>query len=143
MSGLRFEADLESAYRRDEFRDRPRFLRINLAILAAISLTVIQIDQVAMPAIGRVVPDLARTGVMVPLLVLGFALTFLRRADLWYPRYMAVAMTFALMAIAWIGLTAWAGGESRVFVRLVIASIAVYFSRRTTTDTATRPATRR
>ena len=127
MSVLRFEAELESAYRRDQFRDRLRFLRINLALLAALSLAVIQIDHVVMPVIGRIVPDLARTGVMFPLLLVGFALTFLRRADVWYPRYMAVAMTVALMAIAWIGLQAWGEGESRVFVRLVIATIAVYF----------------
>lgn len=125
--GLRFEGDLESAYRRDQFHDRLRYLRINLAILAAISLMVIQIDQVVMPVIGRIVPDLARTGVMLPLLLIGFALTFLPRADAWYPRYMAAAMTAALMAIAWIGLTAWSGGEPRLFVRLVIATVAVYF----------------
>ncbi len=125
--GLRFEGDLEGAYRRDQFHDRLRYLRINLAILATISLTVIQIDHVVMPVIGRIVPDLARTGVMLPLLLIGFALTFLRRADVWYPRYMAVAMTFALMAIAWIGLTAWSDGEPRVFARLLLAVIATYF----------------
>ena len=39
--GLRFEGELESAYRRDQFYERLRYLRINLAILAAISLLVI------------------------------------------------------------------------------------------------------
>jgi len=125
--GLRFEGELEAAYRRDQFYDRLRYLRINLAILAAISLTVIQIDHVVMPVIGRIVPDLARTGVMLPLLLVGFALSFMPRADVWYPRYMAAAMAAALMAIAWIGLSAWGDGEPRVFVRLLLGVIAAYF----------------
>jgi diguanylate cyclase (GGDEF)-like protein len=125
--GLRFEGELESAYRRDQFHDRMRYLRINLALLAAISLVVVQVDQVVMPVIGRIVPDLARTGVMLPLLLAGFAITFLRRADVWYPRYIAAAMTVAISGMALISLASWAGGEQRIFVRLLLAIIAVYF----------------
>ena len=124
---MRFDGELESAYRRDQFQDRLRYLRINLAILAAISLTIIQIDRVVVPVIGRIVPDLARTGVMLPLLLLGFAITFIRRADAWYPRYIAVAMIVALAGMSWISLTAWGEGEPRVFVRLLLAIVAVYF----------------
>ena len=93
---MRFDGELESAYRRDQFYDRLRYLRINLAVLAAISLTVIQIDRIVVPVIGRIVPDLARTGIMLPLLLLGFAVTFIRRADVWYPRYIGLAMAAAL-----------------------------------------------
>ena len=125
--GLRFDGELESAYRRDQFYDRLRYLRINLAVLAAISLTVIQIDRVVVPVIGRIVPDLARTGVMLPLLLLGFAVTFIRRADVWYPRYIALAMAAALAGMSYISLTAWGEGEPRVFVRLLLAIVAVYF----------------
>jgi diguanylate cyclase (GGDEF)-like protein len=125
--GLRFEGELESAWRRDQFHERLRYLRINLALLAAISLAVIQVDRVVMPAIGTVVPDLARTGVMLPLLLAGFAITFVRRADAWYPRYIAVAMTVALVAMSWISLGAWELGEPRVFARMLLAMVAVYF----------------
>ncbi len=125
--GLRFEGELEAAYRRDQFQDRLRYLRINLAILAVISLAVIQIDHVVVPVIGRIVPDLVRTGVMLPLLLAGFAITFIPRADAWYPRYIAVAMTAALVAMSWISLTAWSQGEPRVFVRTLLAIVAVYF----------------
>ena len=125
--GLRFEGDLESAYRRDQFQERLRYLRINLALLAVISLVVIQVDHVVMPAIGRIVPDLARTGIMLPLLLAGFAVTFVRRADVWYPRYIAIAMTAALAAMSWVSVAAFAGGEPRVFPRLLLAMVAVYF----------------
>ena len=124
---MKFEGELESVYRRDQFHDRLRYLRINLAILAAISLAVIQIDHVVVPVIGRIVPDLARTGVMLPLLLTGFAITFVPRASAWYPRYIAVAMTAALIGMSWISLTAWGQGEPRVFVRLLLAIVAVYF----------------
>ena len=124
---MRFEGDLESAWRRDQFRERLRYLRINLAVLAVISLVVIQLDRVVMPAIGRIVPDLARTGIMLPLLLAGFAITFVRRADAWYPRYIAVAMTAALVAMSWVSVAAFAGGEPRVFPRLLLAIVAVYF----------------
>lgn len=125
--GLRFEGELEAAWRRDQFQERLRYLRVNLAILAAITLAVIQIDRVVVPAIGRIVPDLARVGVMLPLLLAGFATTFVRRADAWYPRYIAVAMTVALAALSWISVAAWAAGEPRVFVRLLLAIVAIYF----------------
>ncbi len=125
--GLRFEGELETAYRRDQFRDRMRYLRINLALLAAISLLVVQVDRVVMPAIGSIVPDLARTGIMLPLLLTGFAITFMRRADTWYPRYIAVAMTVALVAMSYISIAAFANGEPRVFARLMLAMVAVYF----------------
>jgi diguanylate cyclase (GGDEF)-like protein len=125
--GLRFEGELEAAYRRDQFRGRLRYLRINLALLAVISLVVVQVDRVVMPVIGGIVPDLARTGVMLPLLIAGFAVTFLRRADAWYPRYIAVAMTAALVAMSWVSVSAFAAGEPRVFPRLLLAMVAVYF----------------
>jgi len=125
--GLRFEGELESAYRRDQFKDRMRYLRINLALLAAISLIVIQVDRVAIPMMARIVPDLARTGIMLPLLLAGFAMTFVRRADTWYPRYIAVAMTLALAAMSWVSISAWIAGEPRIFGRMMLAIIAVYF----------------
>jgi diguanylate cyclase (GGDEF)-like protein len=69
----------------------------------------------------------ARLGVMVPILVIALALTFLPRASIWYTRVMGVLMTLALMGIGWLGILAWSRGEDRVFVRLIIATIAVYF----------------
>jgi diguanylate cyclase (GGDEF)-like protein len=125
--GLRFEGELEAAWRRDQFHERLRYLRINLAILAVISLVVIQLDRVVVPVIGRIVPDLARTGVMLPLLLAGFAITFLRRADIWYPRTMAPAMAIALSLMGWISVMAWGQGEPRVYIRLVLAIVSVYF----------------
>lgn len=125
--GLRFEGELESAYRRDQFQERLRYLRINLALLAAISLIVIQVDRVVIPMMGHIVPDLARTGIMLPLLLAGFAMTFVRRADTWYPRYIAVAMTLALAAMSWVSISAWIAGEPRIFGRMMLAIIAVYF----------------
>jgi diguanylate cyclase (GGDEF)-like protein len=125
--GLKFEGELEAAWRRDQFHERLRYLRVSLALLAVICVAVIQVDRVVMPVIGRIVPDLARTGVMLPLLVAGFAVTFLGRADAWYPRYIAVAMATALCLMSWICVTAWGQGEPRVFVRLLLAIVAVYF----------------
>ena len=124
---MRFEGELEAAWRRDQFHERLRYLRINLAILAVISLAVIQLDRVVVPVIGRIVPDLARTGVMLPLLLVGFAITFVRRADVWYPRYIAPAMVIALSLMAWISVMAWGQGEPRVYIRLVLAIVSVYF----------------
>ena len=124
---LRFSPDLEAAWRRDQFTDRLTYLRVNLVLLAAIIFTIVQLDTVVLPTVGQIVPNLARIGVVVPLLMLGLAITFLRRADVWYPRFMAVAMCVGLTGVAWVGLTAWEAGELRVFVRLVITTIAVYF----------------
>lgn len=124
---MRFEGELEAAWRRDQFHERLRYLRINLAILAVISLAVIQLDRVVVPVIGRIVPDLARTGVMLPLLLVGFAITFLRRADVWYPRTIAPAMAIALSLMGWISVMAWGQGEPRVYIRLVLAIVSVYF----------------
>jgi diguanylate cyclase (GGDEF)-like protein len=124
---MRFEAQLETAWRVDQFRDGLKHLRINLVILVAIIVVIVQIDRVVMPAINAGVPDIARLGVMVPILAIAFALTFLRRADTWYPRVMSVLMPLAMVAVASMGLWAWGQGENRLFVRLIIATIAVYF----------------
>ncbi|MGE0030770.1 MAG: diguanylate cyclase [Steroidobacteraceae bacterium] len=124
---MRFEPALESVYRAGQFADNLRLLRINLALLAVIIFSIIQIDRVVIPALSAKVPDILRLGVMVPVLAIAFALTFLRNASTWYPRIMTVLMALALMAIAWVGLWAWGDGENRVFVRLVIAIVAVYF----------------
>jgi diguanylate cyclase (GGDEF)-like protein len=104
-----------------------RYLRVNLLLLAAICLVVVQVDRVVVPVIGSIVPDLARTGIMLPLLLAGFAITFVRRADAWYPRYIAAAMTAALVAMSWVSVAAFAAGEPRVFPRLLLAMVAVYF----------------
>ena len=125
--GLVFEPTLEHAYIEDLFRDGLKHLRINLAILLALVLTIVDLDRVVIPALSAVVPKVARLGVMVPILVIGLVLTFLRRASYWYPRVVGPLMTIALMGIGWIGILAWDLGESRVFARLIIAMIAVYF----------------
>lgn len=124
---MRFEQALESAYRSDQFREGLKYLRINLALLAAIIVAIVQIDHIVMPLVSAGVPDLARLGVMVPILLVALALTFLRGAHVWYPRIMSVLMPLAMMGIAWVGLWAWSQGEDRLFVRLVIATVGVYF----------------
>jgi diguanylate cyclase (GGDEF)-like protein len=127
FNGLRFEGELELAWRRDQFQNRLRYLRINLALLAVIGVIVIQIDRVVMPVTGWIVPDGVRTGIVLLLLAAGFAMTFTRRADIWYPRYIAVASLAALLAISWVSVSAFAAGEPRVFSRLLIALVAAYF----------------
>ncbi|HUR19617.1 MAG TPA: diguanylate cyclase [Vicinamibacterales bacterium] len=124
---LSFEPVLEHAYREDLFRHGLKNLRINLAILIALVYTIVQVDRAVIPEFTAAVPVGARLGVMLPILVIGLGLTFLPRASLWYHRVMGVLMTLALMAIGWIGIVAWSLDEDRVFARLIIATIAVYF----------------
>ena len=124
---LRFRPGLEAAYRADQFRGDLKFLRVNLGLIGASLLVIFQIENLVMPAINGALPDFARFGVMVPTLALAFALTFMRRAEVWYPRAMSVLMPIALMAVAWLVLWGWGLGENRLFVRLIIATIATYF----------------
>jgi len=124
---MRFAPALEAAYRIDQFRDSLKFLRINLAMLLVVVLAVVQVDRIVMPGFTETVPVFARLGVMLPILIVALALSFLRRAPIWYPRVITAFMTVAMMAIAWIGLLAWSQGEDRVFVRLIIVTVAVYF----------------
>jgi diguanylate cyclase (GGDEF)-like protein len=127
FSWLRFDAEFEVAYRQDQFRERVRYLRVSIAILVGLLLVLFQIDQGVMPEISGRLPLAARFGIMVPALVIGFALTFVSRAHVWYPRVMAVLAPAVLIAIAWLGLWAWSQGEPRLFARLIIGMIAVYF----------------
>jgi diguanylate cyclase (GGDEF)-like protein len=124
---MRFEPALESAYRNDQFRDGIRFLRISLVILAGILLALFQVDHAVMPQVSERMPAIARFGVMVPALLIAFALTFVGRPAVWYPRIVSVLAPMALIAIAWLGLWAWGQGEGRLFVRLIVGMIAVYF----------------
>jgi len=125
---MRFEPSLEAAYRDEQFRDSLKDLRISLALLMALVFAIVQVDRVVIPQVSETVPNVVRLGVMVFILVSAFALTFGRHASLWYPRIMTALMTVGMMGIGWIGLIAWTRlGEDRMFVRLVIATIAVYF----------------
>ena len=124
---MRFEPELETAWRVDQFQDGVRFLRISIAILAGIMLMLFQVDHGVMPAISGRMPVIARFGVLVPALAVAFALTFVRRPEVWYPRTLSVLAPAALVAIAWLGLWAWSLGEGRLFPRLILGMIAVYF----------------
>jgi diguanylate cyclase (GGDEF)-like protein len=125
---MRFEPALESAYRSEQFRDGIRFLRFSLAILAGVLLLLFQVDHAVMPQVSERMPAIARFGVLVPALIVAFLLTFMARPSVWYPRIVAVLAPAALIAIAWLGLWAWGQGEDRLFVRLIVGMIAVYFA---------------
>lgn len=124
---MTFDQALEPAYRDHEFRDGLRYLRINLILLVLLVLAIVQIDRIVMPAFSHAVPVTIRLGILLPVLLTAFALTFHRHGPTWYPRVIAVLMTVASIGIAWLGLVAWSQGENRIFVRLIIATIAVYF----------------
>ncbi|MFZ2507903.1 MAG: diguanylate cyclase [Steroidobacteraceae bacterium] len=124
---LRFAPELESAYRAEQFRGGLMFLRISLGIVALSLAVIFQIEHVAMPALAAALPELLRYGVLPLVLVAAIALTFMPKAEIWYPRVMAALLPVALMVVAWIGLQAWGQGENRLFVRLIIATIAAYF----------------
>ena len=124
---LRFEPELESAWRTDQFRASLGYLRANLVILAILVLAIVQIDHFVMPGVREQMPDIARLGVMLPLLAVAFAVTFVREAATWYPRVMSMLMAVALVGISWMGLQAWELGEPRLFIRLLVATIAIYF----------------
>jgi diguanylate cyclase (GGDEF)-like protein len=124
---MQFDPILESAYRDAQFRSSLRYLRTNLAILIGLVFAIVQVDQVVIPGLGESVPSLTRAGVMISTLIIAMLLSFTDRAAIWYPRVMAVLMAAALMGIAWIGLVSWSLGEDRVFARLLIATMAVYF----------------
>ncbi len=123
---MRFEPGLETAYRDSQFIDGLKYLRINLLILLALVLSIVQVDRLVMQEFTSKVPAFARVGVMAPILAIGFALTFLRLAATWYPRIMTVLMSVGVVGGGWVGLLAWSLGEDRVFVRFIIGIIALY-----------------
>lgn len=124
---MRFVPYLEAGYRVDQFRDGQVFLRINLLLLMALILTIVQVDQMVIPEFSQKVGPGPRLGAFVPLLTIALVVSFVRNAPRWYPRIMTPLMALALIGIGWTGLVAWSMGENRVFVRLVIAIVAVYF----------------
>jgi len=124
---MQFEPALESAYRDDQFQDGARHLRIGLTILIALVVAIVKIDSIVIPAISAAVPNSARLSVMITVLAIALALTFLRSAPRWYPPITTLLMIVALMGVVWTGLMAWSHGEPRAFVRLVIVTIALYF----------------
>lgn len=123
---LTFSPDLESAYRQEQFFADVGRLRLSLVVLGAAMLALFQIDHSVMPDIAGRTPAIARYGVMLPTLTIAFLLTYAPRADVWYPRAVSVLAPVTLIAIAWLGLWAWSQGEARLFVRLIVAMIAVY-----------------
>ncbi len=124
---LRFEPSLETIWRAEQFRDGLGSLRAGLLILAAVILTINQLDSTVLPALSEVAPHMAGIGVMPPMLVLGFLLTFLPNGAAWYSRVMPVAIAAVLAIVSWVAIEVWALGEARVLVRVAIGTIAIYF----------------
>ena len=124
---LRFRPGLESAYRAEQFKSDLKFLRTSLGVVALSLLVMFEIEHYVMPEVGAHVSNYLRIGVLVPTMILAFGLTFVPRAETWYPRLMTVLLPIALMVVAWITLMAWGMGEDRPFARLVIATVAIYF----------------
>jgi len=124
---LRFRPGLESNYRAEQFRGDLKFLRASLGMISLSLVAMFEIEHLVMPAIRELLPNYLRIGVLVPTMILAFALTFIPRAETWYPRLMAVLLPIALAVIAWVTLWAWGLGENSVFARLVIATVAIYF----------------
>ncbi len=124
---LKFDPALESAYAVERFTESRQFVRVNLVVLMAIMVAVFATDRIVMPEVAALPALAARLAYMLPALALAFGMTFVPRAEYWYPRVTPVIAFGMLCAVLILGLWAWQHGEGRLIVRPMYAAIAIYF----------------
>ena len=124
---LKFDPGLEAAYEAERFSASRQFVRANLLILMAIMVVIFVTDRILMPGVSDLKLLAARLAYMLPAIAVTFAVTFLPRAERWYPRVAAVTAFGMLLAVSIVGLLAWQHGEGRLIVRPMYAAIAIYF----------------
>lgn len=124
---LKFDPALESAYAIERFTESRRFVRVNLLVLMAIMVAVFATDRIVMPEVAALPALAARLAYMLPALGLAFGMTFVPRAEYWYPRVTPVIAVGMLCTVLILGLWAWQHGEGRLIVRPIYAAIAIYF----------------
>lgn len=126
-SGLKFEPALESTYATERFNESRPFVRLNLLLLMAIMVAIFATDRILMPDVAALPALATRLAFMLPALALAFGITFVPRADFWYPRVTAAIAVGMLCMVMLLGLWAWQYGEGRLIVRPIYAAIAIYF----------------
>ena len=124
---LRFERDLEREFRREYFGTRLRQIRFNLGLALLLVVSFGFLYLLVMPLRDNVALYAVQFGLVLPLVLGGIAITYLRDGRRIYPRVAPMLVPVGGLAIIAIELKAAQSGVLVVFASLLLTSIYTYF----------------
>jgi diguanylate cyclase (GGDEF)-like protein len=124
---LRFSSDLEREYRRLHLEENVRYLRVNLAIGFAILMAFAVMDAIVLGHGLNRVPSLIRFGVIAPVMLAVFFVSFSARRHEFYAPITVVAASLMGLCVVAIQTIASRGGISILFPSLVLTTVYIYF----------------
>jgi diguanylate cyclase (GGDEF)-like protein len=124
---LNLAGELEAEFRRTHLEENLRHIRVNLCLGVVMSLAFTAVEAVVLtPALNRI-PSLIHLLVIVPVLLIVFAVSFSpRRHRLYAPLALAAGTVLGLSMVAMLLVTA-SLGVTLLFPCLLIATIFIYF----------------
>lgn len=123
---LRFGRGLEAQFWQDQFEQGITQLRLNIVLASALVLAFIAMDRMVLPQ-GDGTMNVLRYGVLLPALAGCLAVTFLPRGQRWFHPVVNVLAPVAMSAIVALVLAAGAGGATKIFPVVVLATIFLYY----------------
>jgi diguanylate cyclase (GGDEF)-like protein len=124
---LIFEPDLEPEFRRSHFDENISHTRINLVLAIIVSVAFSAMDSMVLgPELNRI-PALIHMLIILPVLLIGLAVSFSQQRHRLYPLLTMIAVTVLGLSVASIQIIASAGGVSVLFPCVMLTVTFVYF----------------
>jgi diguanylate cyclase (GGDEF)-like protein len=124
---LRFERGLEQEFRAAHMLALRRQIRHNLLLAIVLIVAFAVLDRWLLGADTQASADLLRFAVILPLIGITLAATYLKDYVRWYPRIVRVCAPICGLCVVAIVAQATQAGAQLVFATLVITTIYLYF----------------
>jgi diguanylate cyclase (GGDEF)-like protein len=124
---LSFEPDLESEFRRSHFDEHINHTRINLVLAIIVSVAFSAMDSLVLGSELNRIPALIHMLIIIPVLLIGLAVSFSEQRHRLYPLVTMIAVTILGLSVATIQIIASAGGVSVLFPCVMLTLTFIYF----------------
>ena len=124
---LRFEDDLEREFRREQARSRLAQIRLNLFLAAVLVVCFGALNRFVLGAGVPASMGVVQFGLLLPVVGVALAVTYLRNAHRIYPRFAPLLAPIAGITVIAVEIKAAQAGVQFVFVGVVLAAIYIYY----------------
>jgi diguanylate cyclase (GGDEF)-like protein len=123
---LRFEAQLENEYQREQYEHGLDQLRLNIVLAIGLVLAFMAIDRMVLPDAGPVA-SLLRYGVVLPALAACLGVTFIPHSWRLFRRLASWLAPVTYVAVVALVLSAGVQGSQTIFPAVILAAIFIYY----------------
>lgn len=124
---LTFTDELEAEFRRTHLDSSLSHIRVNFALAITITIAFSAMDALVLGRELNRIPSMIHMLLVIPVLFIGLAASFLPNRHRIYPPLVLIAVTVVGLSVAAIEVIASLGGVSILFPCLVLTAIFIYF----------------